>query len=274
VARSERLSAPGDLRARVEEQIRRHDLIPSGGEVLALVSGGPDSSCLWHALRELGYRVSALHVNHGLRGAESDEDARFCREAFGAEVVEAPPPARPTEDALRELREKVDRLSEALGRRLKILVGKPGLDGHSNGAEQIAVRARDAGMDVVYEGIRLMPSRIAATAVQEGVHVVGLSILSGSHRELIPTVVQTLRDRGVDAPVVVGGIIPEADVEPLKAAGVAAEDWFAVTLGTIVAAVVSFAAVRWFLRYVQTHTFEGFGWYRVGLGSLFLVLAR
>ena len=91
-------------------------------------------------------------------------------------------------------------MSEALGRRLKILVGKPGLDGHSNGAEQIAVRARDIGMDVVYEGIRLTPSQIAASALQEGVHVVGLSILSGSHRELIPTVVQTLRDRGVDAP--------------------------------------------------------------------------
>jgi len=84
------------------------------------------------------------------------------------------------------------------------------------------VRARDAGMDVVYDGIRLTPSQIAASALQEGVHVVGLSILSGSHRELIPTVVRTLRDRGVDAPVVVGGIIPEADVEPLKAAGVAA----------------------------------------------------
>ena len=84
------------------------------------------------------------------------------------------------------------------------------------------MRARDIGMDVVYEGIRLTPSQIAASALQEGVHVVGLSILSGSHRELIPTVVQTLRDRGVEAPVVVGGIIPEADVEPLKAAGVAA----------------------------------------------------
>jgi (2R)-ethylmalonyl-CoA mutase len=124
--------------------------------------------------------------------------------------------------ALEELREEVDRVSEAIGRRLKILVGKPGLDGHSNGAEQIAVRARDIGMDVVYEGIRLTPSQIAASALQEGVHVVGLSILSGSHRELIPAVVQTLRDRGVDAPVVVGGIIPEADVEPLRAAGVAA----------------------------------------------------
>jgi tRNA(Ile)-lysidine synthase len=92
------------LRARVEEHIGRHDLIPPGGEVTALVSGGADSTCLWHALRALGYQVSALHVNHGLRGNESDEDARFCRDVLGAEVVEAAPPARPTEDALRELR--------------------------------------------------------------------------------------------------------------------------------------------------------------------------
>jgi (2R)-ethylmalonyl-CoA mutase len=105
---------------------------------------------------------------------------------------------------------------------VKVLVGKPGLDGHSNGAEQIAVRARDVGMDVVYEGIRLTPAQIAASALQEGVHVVGLSILSGSHRELIPSVVDALREAGVDAPVVVGGIIPEADVAPLKEAGVAA----------------------------------------------------
>jgi tRNA(Ile)-lysidine synthase len=92
------------LRARVEEHIRAHELIPPGGEVVALVSGGADSTCLWHALSGLDYRVSALHVNHGLRGAESDEDARFCRDVLGAEVVEAPRPVRPTEDALRELR--------------------------------------------------------------------------------------------------------------------------------------------------------------------------
>jgi len=107
VAHSERVNDPFDpaaLRAKVEEQIRRHDLIPPSGEVVALVSGGPDSTCLWHALGELGYRVSALHVNHGLRDAESDEDARFCRETFGAEVADAPAPARPTEDALRKLR--------------------------------------------------------------------------------------------------------------------------------------------------------------------------
>ena len=100
-------------------------------------------------------------------------------------------------------------------------MGKPGLDGHSNGAEQIAVRARDAGMDVVYEGIRLTPSRIAATAVQEGVHVVGLSILSGSHRELIPQVLRELKEAGAEVPVIVGGIIPPADAEWLLKNGVA-----------------------------------------------------
>jgi tRNA(Ile)-lysidine synthase len=93
-----------ELRARVEEQIREHELIPPGGEVVALVSGGADSTCLWHALGALGYRVSALHVQHGIRGEESDEDALFCREVLGAEVVEAPVPERPTEEALRELR--------------------------------------------------------------------------------------------------------------------------------------------------------------------------
>jgi tRNA(Ile)-lysidine synthase len=100
---------PNELRSRVEEQIRRNDLIPAGGDVLCLVSGGADSTCLWHALRELGYSVSALHVNHRLRGAESDGDASFCRETLGAEVVEAP---GSTEAELRELRYSVatDRL--------------------------------------------------------------------------------------------------------------------------------------------------------------------
>jgi tRNA(Ile)-lysidine synthetase-like protein len=96
------------LRARVEEHVRRHDLIPPGGDITCLVSGGPDSTCLWHALRTLGYRVDALHVNHYLRGGESDADARFCRDAFGADVVEARP-ERATEDELRELRYAVAR---------------------------------------------------------------------------------------------------------------------------------------------------------------------
>jgi (2R)-ethylmalonyl-CoA mutase len=104
-----------------------------------------------------------------------------------------------------------------------MLVGKPGLDGHSNGAEQIAVRARDAGFEVVYQGIRLTPEQIVAAAVEEDVDVVGLSILSGSHLELVPMVLDGLRGAGLgDVPVVVGGIIPDADAEVLRAAGVAA----------------------------------------------------
>jgi len=104
-----------------------------------------------------------------------------------------------------------------------MLVGKPGLDGHSNGAEQVAVRARDVGFEVVYGGIRLTPAQIVAAAVQEGVHVVGLSVLSGSHREVVPAVVDGLRAAGVDdVPVVVGGIIPPDDAAALRAHGVAA----------------------------------------------------
>jgi ethylmalonyl-CoA mutase len=158
-------------------------------------------------------------------GATTGEWARTLREVFGSYraptgVGEAA--AASGDGDLNELRGEVARLQDKLGRRPKILVGKPGLDGHSNGAEQIAVRARDSGMDVVYEGIRLTPSQIAASALQEGVHVIGLSILSGSHRELIPAVIDALRDAGVDAPVVVGGIIPEQDVAALEQAGVAA----------------------------------------------------
>jgi len=158
-------------------------------------------------------------------GATTGEWAQTLRDAFGdyrapTGVGEA---VHVGGEELEEVREEVERVSEALGRRIKILVGKPGLDGHSNGAEQIAVRARDVGMDVLYEGIRLTPSQIAASALQEGVHVVGLSILSGSHRELIPKVIEELEAAGLgDVPVIVGGIIPEADAPALREAGVAA----------------------------------------------------
>jgi (2R)-ethylmalonyl-CoA mutase len=119
------------------------------------------------------------------------------------------------------VRERVDQISSQLGRRLKILVGKPGLDGHSNGAEQIAVKARDVGMEVVYDGIRLTPQEIVQSARDEGVHVIGLSILSGSHGVLVIDVVEQLREAGLgQIPVVVGGIIPEDDALVLKKAGV------------------------------------------------------
>jgi len=125
-------------------------------------------------------------------------------------------------EGLDDIRAEVDRISKKLGRRLKVLVGKPGLDGHSNGAEQIASRARDAGMDVVYDGIRLTPEAIAAAAAEKRVHVVGLSILSGSHLPLVAEVMALMRDAGVDnVPVVVGGIIPKEDAEMLKETGVA-----------------------------------------------------
>jgi (2R)-ethylmalonyl-CoA mutase len=193
-----------------------------------------DETAVTRALEEL---AQAAAVSDGTRelmgativaaraGATTGEWAGTLRGVFGSYraptgVGEAAPSASTAE--LAELRDQVAALGEKLGRRPKILVGKPGLDGHSNGAEQIAVRARDSGMDVVYEGIRLTPAQIASSALQEGVHVIGLSILSGSLRELIPAVIEALRAKGVAAPVVVGGIIPDQDVAALKSAGVAA----------------------------------------------------
>jgi ethylmalonyl-CoA mutase len=126
-------------------------------------------------------------------------------------------------ELLGRVREEVRRTGEELGGRLRLLVGKPGLDGHSNGAEQVAVRARDAGFEVIYQGIRLTPAQIVAAAVAEDVHCVGLSILSGSHMELVPAVLEGLREQGMgDVPVVVGGIIPGSDAAKLEELGVAA----------------------------------------------------
>ncbi len=125
--------------------------------------------------------------------------------------------------AIERVRAHADQVSAKLGRRIKFLVGKPGLDGHSNGAEQIAVRARDCGMDVLYEGIRLTPAQIVRAAVDESVHVVGLSILSGSHVPLVRDVIDRMRQSGIgDIPLIVGGIIPPEDEKVLKSFGVAA----------------------------------------------------
>jgi len=129
----------------------------------------------------------------------------------------------PEVGAYREIRERVSHLEKTMGRRPKLLIGKPGLDGHSNGAEQIALRARDAGFEVVYEGIRVTPQELARAAADEGVHLVGLSILSGAHLDLTKEVMRELDSLGLGAlPVVVGGIIPDADAHELTAAGVAA----------------------------------------------------
>ncbi len=127
------------------------------------------------------------------------------------------------DDSLESIRAEVEAASARLGRRIKLLVGKPGLDGHSNGAEQIAVRARDCGMEVVYEGIRLTPSQIVRAAADEAVHIVGVSILSGSHIPLVKDVLQRMREEGLsDVPLIVGGIIPPEDAAELRGLGVAA----------------------------------------------------
>jgi (2R)-ethylmalonyl-CoA mutase len=157
-------------------------------------------------------------------GATTGEWAGTLREVFGdyrAPTGVAAAAAITDGALLANARHRVEEVSEALGKRLKILVGKPGLDGHSNGAEQIAVRARDVGMEVVYQGIRLTPDQIVNSALEEDVDVVGLSILSGSHGQLVPEIVRGLREEGIDAPVVVGGIIPPPDAEALREAGVA-----------------------------------------------------
>jgi (2R)-ethylmalonyl-CoA mutase len=127
------------------------------------------------------------------------------------------------DDSLETIRAEVESVSARLGRRIKLLVGKPGLDGHSNGAEQIAVRARDCGMEVVYEGIRLTPAQIVRAAADEAVHIVGLSILSGSHVPLVKDVLQRMREESLsDVPLIVGGIIPPEDAAELRGLGVAA----------------------------------------------------
>lgn len=159
-------------------------------------------------------------------GVTTGEWAGALREVFGeyrapTGVTGAVGVAQSGEELTR-VREAVKQTGEQLGTRIRLLVGKPGLDGHSNGAEQIAVRARDCGFEVIYQGIRLTPSQIVSAAVEEDVHCVGLSILSGSHMELVPEVVRGLREAGLtDVPVVVGGIIPEADAQELRAIGVA-----------------------------------------------------
>ncbi|MFC3180850.1 methylmalonyl-CoA mutase family protein [Cypionkella sinensis] len=181
-----------------------------------------------HALREAaasGANIMPASIAAAKAGATTGEWGLMVRSAFGeyrAPTGVSRNPSNRTE-GLEPIREAVQALSAKLGRPLKFLVGKPGLDGHSNGAEQIAARARDCGMDIHYEGIRLTPAEIVSAAVAEQAHVVGLSILSGSHLPLIRDTLAKMREAGLaDTPLIVGGIIPEDDARALRAMGVAA----------------------------------------------------
>lgn len=193
---------------------------------------GPSVSRALGRLRraaEAGLNLVPASIEAAKTGVTTGEWAGVMRDLYGdyrAPTGVSPRIAARRDDPflsrLTEARRRVRAVEQRLGRRLKILVGKPGLDGHSNGAEQVAVRARDLGMEVVYEGIRLTPSHIVRTAVDEDVHVVGLSVLSGSHLALVPEVIDGLRAEGHEALVVVGGIIPPEDVAVLRDRGAAA----------------------------------------------------
>lgn len=190
-----------------------------------------DSDAAKRALADLrqaaaeGRNIMEPSIACAKAGVTTGEWGRTLREVFGEYRAPTGVGAATTSisTGIEDVRAQVEAVSARLGRRLKLLVGKPGLDGHSNGAEQIAVRARDCGMEVVYEGIRLTPAQIVNAALEEGVHVIGLSILSGSHMPLVREVLERMRAAGIDdVPVVVGGIIPEEDAQALQAAGVAA----------------------------------------------------
>ncbi len=170
-----------------------------------------------------GANVMEPSIAAAKAGATTGEWAEQVRQVFGTyrgPTGVSGAPSNKTE-GLDEIRDAVDAVSDRLGRRLKFLVGKPGLDGHSNGAEQIAFRARDCGMDISYEGIRLTPEEIVTKAMSEGAHVVGLSILSGSHIPLVQDLMKRMTDAGLSGiPVIVGGIIPDDDAQRLLEFGV------------------------------------------------------
>ncbi|PZR00476.1 MAG: protein meaA [Cereibacter sphaeroides] len=171
-----------------------------------------------------GANIMPASIEAARAGVTTGEWGGVLRTAFGqyrAPTGVSRAPSNRTE-GLEPIREAVDAVSARLGRRLSFLVGKPGLDGHSNGAEQIAARARDCGMEIHYEGIRLTPAEIVSAAADQQAHVIGLSILSGSHLPLIAEVMDRMRTARLDVPLIVGGIIPEEDAAALRASGVAA----------------------------------------------------
>jgi len=205
-----------------QEQIARLNAWRASRDARAVQTALTD---LRRAARD-GSNVMPASIACAKAGVTTGEWGAVFREVFGEyrAPTGVPKAARQVGgDQLEPVRAEVERISHKLGRRMKFLVGKPGLDGHSNGAEQIAVRARDVGMDVIYAGIRFTPAELVKAAKDEGVDVVGLSILSGSHVPLVRDVVDRMRAEGLtDVPVVVGGIVPPEDEATLKKAGVAA----------------------------------------------------
>ncbi len=189
-----------------------------------------DDAAVQKALTDLraaaksGENIMPASIAAARAGATTGEWGQVVRDVFGqyrGPTGVSQNPSNRTE-GLEDIRTQVDAVSDRLGRRLKLLVGKPGLDGHSNGAEQIATRARDCGMDITYDGIRMTPAEIVESAKKDDPHVIGLSILSGSHIPLIADLMQQLKDAGLaDIPVIAGGIIPEDDAESLRKMGVA-----------------------------------------------------
>ena len=228
-------SAASPLTADGTDAILRVDPAAEHEQVERLVAfrGQRDSAGVESALADLreaarsDQNIMPTSVAAARAGVTTGEWAQALRDVFGEyrapTGIGAAALSVSDREELTALRARVSELEETLGRRPKLLVGKPGLDGHSNGAEQIALRARDAGFEVVYEGIRRSPDELAAAAVQEGVHVVGLSILSGAHLELVRETMDALKTRGAgDVPVVAGGIIPDCDAAALKEVGVRA----------------------------------------------------
>ncbi len=230
--------APSPLVENLEEAILTVDptIETKAIEALERWRAERDASAVEHAIAELervarsDENIIPASIAAAHAGVTTGEWANTLRSVWGeyraptgvagATVKASRTGAAP--EVVDRLRKRLAELEARMGRRPKFLVGKPGLDGHSNGAEQIAIKARDVGFDVVYEGIRVSPEQIVASALEEGVHLIGLSILSGSHLALVPEIVERLRVAGLsDIPVVVGGIIPEVDAERLRQQGVA-----------------------------------------------------
>jgi (2R)-ethylmalonyl-CoA mutase len=230
-----RETAESPLTAGTDSGIMKVDVQAERDQIAALQAfrASRDQAGVDAALAELravalsGSNIMPASIACARAGVTTGEWSEVLREVFGEyrapTGIDIAMPGQAGSAAMDEVRSKVHRTSEELGRPLRLLIGKPGLDGHSNGAEQIAVKGRDSGFEIVYEGIRLTPAHIARAAQEEGVHLIGLSVLSGSHLELVEDIQAELAKIGAtDLPLIIGGIIPEDDAKQLLAHGVQA----------------------------------------------------